>query len=583
MLVYFENHPYPENKIKPYLDGAIPVVNEDGGYKCKYIGYLFVSNKKYTGPVFLLPKPFLQKEKNRPNGEMTLLGYQGLYPKDIFNTEDENNPLVSNDMETFLPELSLWLYRAMSRYLEEVNKEDDEEAKKDLIYLTPQNGYRDRDFLSTAVRLMDFLADHRNLFTQISIINHSGKAAVDWHKTVEKDPFFHKGKPYYLELQVKDKTINIDEELIVIYYSVLKYLRDKFKFKIELGDVPYDLMGVWEIQNYLDTGLGKKRLSDIRGKYFRDDLKYLWSLLDSFFNFNTTSDDKAPRKEALVVKNFEKVFERMVDKLIGDSNELSALKNQPDGKLIDHIYRDKSLIGTDTEIYYIGDSKYYGDNHAVSGVPLYKQFTYAKNAIQYNIEHINLQGLEKLGKLRYRDEETEGYNVTPNFFIRPKIEPGNLRCDEPSLKWSGTKFDPNIQFKDRLFDRDTLLLREYNINLLFLIAAYGTYEDWSKTLREDIRKDMLDFLNMSYRFFKITPIDIPIYSQNGQVGSIPFLNYHHNRLRGKVYKTSDSSDEIIIAFERGTETGEKDLADAKDHLSSSVEGNTLGPEVKLKA
>ncbi len=31
--------------------------------------------------------------------------------------------------------------------------------------------------------------------------------------------------------------------------------------------------------------------------------------------------------------------------------------------------------------------------------------------------------------------------------------------------------------EDRLFDRDTLLLREYEINLIFLIAAYGSYED----------------------------------------------------------------------------------------------------------
>lgn len=56
-----------------------------------------------------------------------------------------------------------------------------------------------------------------------------------------KDLFFVKGKPYYLDLQVKDKVINIDEELIVIYCSVLKYLRDKFKSHIQLCGIPYDL------------------------------------------------------------------------------------------------------------------------------------------------------------------------------------------------------------------------------------------------------------------------------------------------------------------------------------------------------
>lgn len=582
MLVYFEKHPYPEEVIKPFLEGSLPVVNEDGGHQVKYLGYLFVSNSNYTGPVFILPKLFLQKESTAKNAKDTLLGFPGLYPETIYDTDKEENPLVVNGMETFLPELSLWMYRAMARYLYEVRKENDEEAWKELYFVTPQDGYRDRDFLSTAVRLMDFLADHRNLFTQISIINHSGKAAVDWHKTVSKDPFFVKGKPYYLELQVKDKKINIDEELIVIYYSVLKYLRDKFKFPIQLGDIPYDLMSVSEIQRYLDTGLGERRMRDIRGKYFRDDLKYLWKLLDSFFTFNTTSDDHKPRKEALVVSNFERVFERMVDQLIGSPKELAELKNQKDGKLIDHIYKDKSLIGPGTEIYYIGDSKYYGDSSEVKGVPFYKQFTYAKNAIQFNIERINLQGKKTLDRLRYRDDETEGYNVTPNFFIRPRILPKNLRCDEPSLEWSGKKLEPNIQFKDRLFDRDTLLLREYNVNLLFIIAAYGAYEDWTKPLRETIRKDMIDFLNEKYIFFEIVPQPIPVEANGHWIMDIPFLDYHRSRLQGKIYKPSDRSKSMLIAYERETPAGKADLKDAQQNLPSSVEGGTLGNPITLK-
>lgn len=582
MLVFFENYPYPEGTIKKYLEGSIPVVFEDGGYKVKYIGYLFINKSGYSGPVFLLPKLFLQNESAAKDAKETLLGYSGFYPETIYDIGDKYNPLVQNDLDTFLPELSLWMYRSMSRYLYEINKENDEAAKKELFYITPQEGYRDRDFLSTAIRLMDFLADHRNLFTQISIINHSGKAAIDWHKTVSKDPFFVKGKPYYLDLQVKDKVINIDEELIVIYYSVLKYLRDKFKFPIQLGDIPYDLMSVSEIQRYLDTGLGERRMRDIRSKYFRDDLKYLWTLLDSFFNFNTTSDDKAPRKEALVVNNFDRVFERMVDQLIGSPQELKELKNQKDGKLVDHIYREKSLIDPKTEIYYIGDSKYYADSHEVTGVPFYKQFTYAKNAIQYNIEHINLKGKGMLDKLRYRDEVTEGYNVTPNFFIRPKIERRNLHCEHPNLAWSGRKIDPNIQFKDRLFDRDTLLLREYHINLLFIIAAYGTYEDWKKPLRAAIRKDMIDFLNAKYIFFEIVPKPIPVEANGHWIMDIPFLDYHHSRLQGKIYKPTDKSKSMLIAYERETPTGKADLKDAQQNLPSSVESGTLGDPIKLK-
>ena len=265
------------------------------------IGYLFVASQIYSGPIFLLPKSFLQKDASGPDGKLTLLGMPGIVPEGIIDTEDEENILTAQGQETFLPELSLWLFRAMSRYVEDCKKENDLDSLNDLDYRTPDHGARDRDFLSTAVHLIDFLSDHRNLFTQINKINNSGRAAVDWRKTIQQDPYIKEGKPYYLDLRIKDKAVNIDEELIVLYYSVLKYLRDKFHFPIVLGDIPYDLKSPSEIQRYLDTGVGKRKMRDMKGKYFRDDLKNLWYLLDAFFTFNTSRDDKSPIKEALVV------------------------------------------------------------------------------------------------------------------------------------------------------------------------------------------------------------------------------------------------------------------------------------------
>ena len=206
------------------------------------------------------------------------------------------------------------------------------------------------------------------------------------------------------------------------------------------------------LKSYLDTGVGKRKMRDIKGKYFRDDLRTLWTLLDAFFTFNYSRDDKCPRKEALVVKEFDAVFEKMVDRLIGDTSKLAALKNQKDGKLIDHIYMDKSLIGKDSNIYYIGDSKYYSDSHDIEGVPLYKQFTYARNAIQYNIDQYYLKHKANPNAIRYRDKDTEGYNVTPNFFVRPKIKSDTLDFDTPSFSASENQPKPNKHFEDRLFD-----------------------------------------------------------------------------------------------------------------------------------
>ena len=558
-------------------------MHDKNGYYLEYIGYIFVTSEKYSGPVFILPKLFLAVDVSDPEKRETLLGESGLLPELIFDTDKDDNVLTLSGRETFLPELSLWLFRAMVRFREDCKKEKDHENLEKLYQLTPQDNSRDRDFLSTAIRLIDFLSDHRNLFTQIHKINNSGRAAIDWNKTIRKYPYIKEGKPYYLDLQIKDKAINIDEELIILYYSVLRYLKDKFHFPITLGDIPYELLSPSEIQRYLDTGVGKRKMRDIKGKYFRDDLRTLWTLLDAFFTFNYSRDDKCPRKEALAVKEFDAVFEKMVDRLIGDTSKLAALKNQKDGKLIDHIYMDKSLIGKDSNIYYIGDSKYYSDSHDIEGVPLYKQFTYARNAIQYNIDQYYIKHKANPNAIRYRDKDTEGYNVTPNFFVRPKIKSDTLDFDTPSFSASGNQPKPNKHFEDRLFDRDTLLLREYEINLIFLIAAYGSYEDhWATSIRTTIREDMLQFLTDTYTFFKIQPKDIPMYSQTGLVGTIPFVRYFHSILAGKAYKEQDDANEIYLAFER-TPQGERDSAEVLDEIKYAVEDQAaLSHPIELK-
>lgn len=589
MLVFFEDHQYPQALISKYFteeESKSHYLEFQHGNKGRWsqrIGYLFVSGKHYSGPVFFLPKTFLQKDASDPNGNDVLFGMPGIVPEGIVDTEDEDNVLTAQGRETFLPELSLWLFRSMSRYMEDCKKENDYESLLDLIRRIPDNNSRDRDLLSTAVHLIDFLSDHRNLFTQINKINNSGRAAVDWQKTLRVHPFIKDGKPYYLDLRIKDKSVNIDEELIVLYYSVLKYLKDKFHFPIVLGEVPYDLKAPSEIQRYLDTGVGKRKMRDMKGKYFRDDLRNLWSLLDAFFDFNSSRDDKEPIKEALVVTEFDKVFEKMVDHLIGDVGKLDELKKQKDGKLVDHIYLDKSLIGKQHNIYYIGDSKYYQDGAHPEGVSLYKQFTYARNAIQYNIEQFHLKDNKNPNAIRYRDKETEGYNITPNFFIRPRIDEGNLDFNIPSFTATDWEPEPNKQFEDRLFDRDTLLLREYSINLIFLIAAYGAYEDcWTNPLRQIIREDMVAYLNKLYSFFRIKPMKIPVTTPNGLVLSWPFTQYFRTLIEGKAYKENDDDKELILAFEKTTPQGDSDYREVRDEIQNALLGGSIDTPIELK-
>lgn len=554
MHIYFENEKYDASLIEPYLGKDITLCDEGNNLRStNRVGYIFVSNGPYTGPVFILPKNFLVQEKY---GRKNVLGMTGIYPQDVTDTDNPDNPLEVDGKGTFLPELGLWLYRSLNRFRSE-NIDNNIGQDADLDAQLPEDNARDKDFLSNALELIDFLKDHRNMFTQISLINHSGNNKIDWAKTVQCDPFFNNGEPWYLDPAEKDKVINIDDRLIVLYYSVLRYLRDKYRFPIDIGEVPYQLLPPTEVQKLIDTGIGNKELKRIRPKYYRDDLKHLWTLLDSFFAHNSSDEDKEKRKEYLLVGNFHIVFEAMIDRLVTDTHGVENLKKQDDGKLIDHIFRYTSLVGKRHDIYFIGDSKYYSDKKKPEGVALYKQFTYAKNAIQYNIDEYYLSHNTLPGNIRYRDTVTEGYNITPNFFIRPRAERDDIDFNKPTLEltyWDKDKHQkypaPNKHFEDRLFDRDTLLLCEFSINLLFVIAAYAGYEDnyWASELHKSIRDSIIDSIDEEYDFYILTP-----------QGELPQkFNYLYKEwLEGRAYMLDDGEDSMILAFEK-TPKGKED-------------------------
>ena len=155
----------------------------------------------------------------------------------------------------------------------------------------------------------------------------------------------------------------------------------------------------------------------------------------------------------------------MIDVLIGDDMpEISHLKDTKDGKRIDHIYKDDSLIPKE-KIFFIGDSKYYFDDSEIVGESIHKQFTYAKNIIQYSLNIFqkpenkrNVDEKKVVKELRYRDELTEGYNITPNFFIRGAIRKeyvagGKLDITDPGLEPDPQEFQINRHFSNRLRPR----------------------------------------------------------------------------------------------------------------------------------
>lgn len=547
MILLFEEYHYPQPILEEALEGYthLLAVLSHNKAKVQCVGYFYSVEKGDS--VFILPKVFIKEKDGKPTAF-------GRYSpeKVIYITEnsanDEVKSLSKNGDRAIVFELSVWIYRAIAQF---VNRRGSENVVNDIVIQNPvsANGDKSQTLLDTILQLLDFHKKHRNLFTYISIVNSSGNNKIHWAKTISKtQPIIKGNTPYYIEFKSKSKVFNFDEELIVLFYSTLAYLSDTYNFRIK-SDVQYKLLPPHKIQDFIKYEGGTRLLKRIRRKYFTDELVKLWNLLYAFFDKAEQIESHRCHEDRLLVKNFNLVFEDMIDYLIGSKvgTDIPAeLKNQADGKIVDHIYKDISLLDNN-DIYYVGDSKYYSDDSEVGKNSIYKQFTYAKNVIQFNINLLHQWAPQDHSKeipLRYRDELTEGYNITPNFFIRGEVDADNITYEEHIESRKDTIL-LNRHFLNRLFDRDTLILKEYNINFLYVLSTYAIHLDSSgrrDRLRTMFRNDLLESLNKYYNFYKVRP-------KNG-FDLKKVVKSHFYDFAGRMYMSDDEDECIWVALEK---------------------------------
>lgn len=548
MKILFEDYHYNKEVI-PSLEGVAPIELQNGRIKLPYVGYYYDADE---GAIFILPKVFIVN--NQAFGRYT--------PEEIIDTSANDNPLSSED-KTFLFGVSAWLYQAIALF--NARHTDNEiTSSRSLAGLVGNRGEGEATLIDHILALLRFNKEHQNLFTYIAIIQHSGNNKIHWTKTIRQtQPLLHKGKPFYLNCKTKSKIINYDEELIVLFFSTLDYLARSYHFQVK-KNLNYDTLKAHRVANLIETGKGTRLLRKIRNKYFTDELVALWGLLFAFYEQAERVAQKKAYSELLLVRNFNIVFEDMIDTLIGENKLPKGLKEQKDGKIIDHIYRDKSLLETD-EIYFIGDSKYYKEGNEVGENSLYKQFTYAKNVVQYQIDILN--GKKDGDPLSYRDELTEGYNPTPNFFVRGFVDPNDLSYSDSKLR-NKRKVDCNYHFTNRLFDRDTLLVLTYDINFLYVLSAYvqshGTSDSVNNFLRKRFRDDIVEAFEKTYDFYRITPL-------NG-LSNEDFVEKYFRKLIGKIYCTTEGI--LLLALKNGATDNEQ--------LFESIAHDALIEEYSIK-
>ncbi len=322
-------------------------------------------------------------------------------------------------------------------------------------------------------------------------------------------------------------------------------MHDKYGFPVSIN-VNFPLIRGDKFARYIG-GYGKRQLKQIKYKYFSDKALELWELCYAFFDRPDNIMLNVDQREYLLVKSFHIVFEAIIDELIaGDQKLPKELKDQPDGKRVDHIYQYQELTNntTDDNIYYIGDSKYYKRGNSLGKESIYKQFTYARNVIQWNIDLFNDgKEEEKNGHVKLRDDVTEGYNIIPNFFIsanqnvlRPEDDIKLIDSDKEADK-RRQQYYLSRQFENRLFDRDTFLLAHYDVNFLFVVALYGRNHSASKALwrnkvRQMFRKEIQQMLKENFEFYAMTA--------KSDVNPDVYIKENFQSLLGKVYHPFDN-------------------------------------------
>nr|WP_302379673.1 restriction endonuclease [Alistipes onderdonkii] len=554
MKLLVEGHPYPFESIRELFPNIDELDVVDGVASVNYVGYYYYAEKSQA--VFILPKVVIDHRDN-------LFGVEGLRPEHVINLNEPGNPL-SQGQRQFIYGLSVWIYRAIAVYRDNCvrqNKDHTIIRQQSAIKVGRGKHRTGNTFLDIILSLIEFARQNKDWFMFILKNNRSGFNKINWSKTIAKSQVvIQDNEPVYIDPITKKRRINFDEELLVIFYSILNYIKQTYGFPVEVN-FNYELITGKRFERYMphrrkdgttDCGFGVRRLRQIKYKYFSDKALQLWDLCFAFFDQSKNVRINAQLNEFLLAKNFNIVFEAIIDELIGDSEFPDRLnKKQEDGKQVDHMYLYKSLtsVEPDKQVYYIGDSKYYKQKNPISKESVAKQYTYARNVIQWNLNLFF--GEDSDSKPRetdfcLRDEITEGYNIIPNFFISATV-PDDLSYTDTVEKAqkSATTF-VSQQFRNRLFDRDTLLVTHYDVNFLYVVSLYARNnayrkKEWRDKVRGIFRDKIQKELERRFKFFAMRP--------KPGVDTREFIETHFRDILGKVYAPYNDKDIIALALD----------------------------------
>uniref|UniRef100_UPI00404B0451 hypothetical protein n=1 Tax=Flavobacterium sp. TaxID=239 RepID=UPI00404B0451 len=507
-------------------DGKLGVIN--------HVGFCHSLDTKEV--IYFLPKVFVIN--NKLFGEFDIKDNTPFTPDEI--------PHLTNN--SWLGKLLLLFFQGITEYKRR-NPKSKIIERGNYFELSSNLGDTEYSYLDICLGIISYYKSEKE---KILFRNAKRKSSIvrkmNWKRTInQQTPIIDSNNtPIYTILESKKKHVDNEESLLIIFYSILNNISQELGQNINLT-VNYQLYTGSKF-SWLEKN-GTRLLKKIKYKYFSDDLKKIYNLCLLYLDKKYSGNLNRKKEEFIAIRDYNIVFEDMVDKLFTDDSllnyanrevSISDLKNNLDGKIIDHIFKFDSIID-DSEILYIGDSKYYKPDAKAGKISIYKQFTYAKNIVQFNIDLLNNPKSSEIPGVRYYDNKTEGYNITPNFLLYAFIpeDEGNMILDYKthSLEYYTEDIKPkcSFHFSERLFDRDTLFVHEYKINFLFVLHSYCTksisnllaFRNETKIYFRDRLKSYFKDNQMSGFEFRLKRFETPEELQD-------YINLNFRILIGKV-------------------------------------------------
>ena len=227
MYIVFEEHQYKSHLVEKILKDIYVLQDVDKKVSVQYVGYFY--NPHLHDCVFILPKVLLTDSKEKDeygNRREILTGVQlpsgeTVSPEQVLTPKDQEK--LSKEYRKFIYEFSVWIYRALSVFYK-----TNPNTKVILYKHLPQAGRgvrrRANTYLDIVLSLIDFNKENRD-FVLFTIKNlHRGNNKINWTRTISHtQAFVQDAEVVYTNPVNKKRIVNYEEELFVIFYSILNY------------------------------------------------------------------------------------------------------------------------------------------------------------------------------------------------------------------------------------------------------------------------------------------------------------------------------------------------------------------------